>query len=188
MKTFFYSLIPMFLVCLGVFALAKSVRFQPWTKPGQEEAYKEYRNLIAIPTADPSADALPQVLCKETEFNFGVMPPFDNGTHVFKIQNTGNGRLVLKNAGTSCNCTETDLAAVVVEPGDSHDITVTWNTDKAGDFAQYTKVITNSPDIRELELWVKGHVATILDASVGSFGFGDLAGKERSPEGAAHQR
>ena len=162
----------------GVLALAKSVKFQPWTKTGQEEEYKEFRRIIALPVANADSSQLPKVECPEPDFNFGIMPPFVDGTHVFEIKNSGSGPLVLKNSGTSCNCTDSDFTAKVLAPGDKQGIPVSWNTDKSGKFAQFLKVTTNSPETPELQLWVEGNVATILDASVGSFGFGDLLANE----------
>lgn len=183
MKTFFLSLIPMTLVCFAMFGLAKSVRLKPWTRPGQENAYKEFRRISAVPTADPNAAQVPRLECHEAMFNFGIMPPFANGTHIFKVTNSGTAPLAMRSSGTSCNCTETNFTAKILQPDEMQEIEVTWDTNQAGNFAQYLKLTTNSPETPELELWVEGTVSTILDASVSALGFGDLMANEtRSQE------
>lgn len=178
MKTFFISLIPIALFGFAVFGLTRMVEFMPWTRTGQEAEYKEFRRIIAIPMAEANAARLPKVECPETEFDFGMMPPFDNGKHVFKISNTGDDQLVLKNGGKSCSCLDVELSAALLAPGETKDIEVTWNTDKPGKLAQYIKINTNSPETPELQLWVTGTVATILDASVGGFGYDSMLAEE----------
>jgi len=178
MKTFFISLIPIALFGFAVFGLTRMVKFQPWTRTGQEEEYKEFRQIIARPMADANAAKLPKVDCPLTEFDFGMMPPFDNGKHVFKISNIGDDQLVLKNGGKSCSCMDVAFAAALLAPGETKDIEVTWNTDKPGKLAQYIKINTNSPETPELQLWVTGTVATIMDASVGGFGYGSMLARE----------
>lgn len=183
MKTFFLSLIPITLVCFAFFGFTRCVRLKPWTKPGQEEAYQEFRQISAIPTVDSSAAALPKLECSEAVFNFGIMPPFANGTHIFKVTNSGTAPLAVRSSGTSCNCTETDFTAKILQPAEMQEIEVTWDTNQAGNFAQYLKLTTNSPETPELELWVEGTVSTILDASVSALEFGDLMANEtRSQE------
>lgn len=183
MKKFFLSLIPIAIFGLSVFGLTRMVKFQPWTRTGQEEEFKEFKKIISIPMADASAEQRPRVECPDTEFDFGLMPPFSEGKHTFTIRNTGDDQLVLKNGGKSCNCLDMEFAAVLLQPNESKDIVVTWNTDKAGKLAQYVKILTNSPETPELQLWVTGSVATILDASAAGFGYGSLVAKEvRSQE------
>ncbi len=58
--------------------------------------------------------------------------------------------------------------------GNSHVINVTWNTDKAGPFAQFITLRTNCPDKEEMVLWVKGTVATILNSSQGGVAIEDM--------------
>lgn len=178
MKRFFWAMIPITLFFFGVFALAKSVRFKPWTKPGQEEQYKEFRQVLAIPDPSPNAESLPEFQCDHDDFDFGSMPLGMQGEYVFTFRNNGQAPLVLRGASPSCSCMEADLTAAVVEPGSSKDITVSWRTEKFGAFAQFVKVTTNSPKQREIDLWVRGNVATILSSSRLALGFGDLVPNE----------
>ncbi len=183
MKNFFLSLIPMAVFCLAVFGLTRMVKFQPWTRTGQEAEYKEFKRIISLPIVDPNADKLPKVECLESEFDFGLMPPFADGMHTFTIRNSGDDQLVVKNGGKSCTCLDVELSAVLLKPGESKEIEVTWTADKSGKLAQYVKILTNSPETPELQLWVTGTVATILDASTAGFGFGSLVASEmRSQE------
>lgn len=183
MKTFFLSLIPIFLFALGVFAMTRMVKFQPWTKPGQEDDYKAWRQIVLLPTVEANASKQPKIECAETEFDFGIMAPFEQGAHVFSIINSGDEQLVLKNGGKSCSCLDVDLSAVLLKPGEKKDIEVRWDTDKSGKLAQYVKILTNSAETPELQLWVTGMVATILDVSVTEFSFATmLSGEVRSRE------
>ncbi len=180
MKTFFLSLIPIVLFGFSVFGLSRMVAFKPWTKTGQEEEYREFRRILAMPMVEKTAAKRPKVECN-CEYDFGLLPPFTDQSHKFVISNVGDEQLAIKQAGESCTCLNADFAAAVVAPGESKVIPVTWNTDKQGKFAQYVRIATNSPDTPELELWVTGTVGTILDCSVPAFGYeGVLAGESRT--------
>lgn len=171
MKNFFLILIPITLLGFGVVGLGQMVAFKPWTKPGQEEEFKEFKRIIALPMVEDAAAKRPKVDCQTTEYNFGLLPPFTHQNYEFVIANNGDHELVLKKGGESCTCLEADLSAALVAPGEKKTIPVSWNTDKQGKFAQFVKVVTNSPETPEVELWVTGMVATILESSVGSFGY-----------------
>ncbi len=171
MKTFLLALIPLVLLCFGVFGLTRAIEFKPWTRPGQEEAYKELVRIISIPVADLNAAKLPRVECTKQEHDFGVMPPFVDSSCKFTITNSGSDQLVLKNGKESCTCLDSDLSAVILQPGEAKEIEVTWNTDKAGDFAQFVRVLTNSPLTPELDLWVKGKVGVALGFANANFDF-----------------
>ncbi|MDX1928943.1 MAG: DUF1573 domain-containing protein [Pirellulaceae bacterium] len=178
MKNFFLALIPLALLCVGVFGLSRAVRFKPWTKPGQEAEYKELLRIISIPMADPNASKLPRAECSEQEHDFGVMEPFVDGSCKFTITNSGSDQLVLKNGKESCTCLDSDLSAATLQPGEAKEIEVTWNTDKAGDFAQFVRVLTNSPSTPELDLWVRGKVGVALGGSIASFEFSGVESSE----------
>jgi hypothetical protein len=181
MKYYLLAMIPVFLLGFGVFGLSRLVKFQPFTRPGQEEEYKEMLKVISIPTSDPNAAKLPILECLEPEYDFGVLPPFVDASYTFTIKNTGDDQLVLKNGKASCSCLDSDLSATLLQPGESKQIVVNWNTDKSGNFAQFVRVLTNSPATPEFDLWVKGRVAVALGSGNQHFDFTGLTlGEERS--------
>ncbi len=179
MKAFFFAVLAMFVFGLGVLFVARSVQLKPWTRVGQEEEYKEFRRIIAIPVADSQAAKKPKADSSEQTFDFGVMPPFTDGSHIFTVTNTGDDSLAVRKGVKSCSCMNLRFAATLIEPGASHNFDVTWNTDKPGKLAQYVRLLTNSPDTPEIDLWVTGEVATILDVSVRGIAFESMQTRER---------
>ena len=124
MKTFFLSLIPIALFGFSVFGVSRMIAFRPWTKTGQEEEYKEFRRIVAMPMVEKTAAKRPKVECS-SEYDFGLLPPFTDQSHEFVISNVGDEQLAIKQGGESCTCLDADFAAAVVAPGESKVIPVT---------------------------------------------------------------
>lgn len=163
MKNFFIIIFFGFLLSLGVLALGKTVRYKPWTKPGQEEQYKVLKELVTTPVADLAAESRPRMVIDKTEFQFGTLLPHTKQTCEFEVRNEGNAPLVVRDGGSSCKCTMADLTAVKLAPGESHKIKLTWTTKEAAPvFAQYARILTTDPDNQEFKIWVRGKVVETL--------------------------
>lgn len=76
----------------------------------------------------------------ETLHDFGDITQGDKVTHVFAFENTGTEPLVLNNVLTTCGCTAPSWPRDPIAPGQSGEITVTFNS--RGKMGMQNKIIT----------------------------------------------
>lgn len=89
----------------------------------------------------------------KTKMDFGKISQGVPKTATFNFTNTGDVPLVITNAKGSCGCTVTDFSKDPIMPGQSGNITATYNAASVG---QFTKTVTVSANTAE-----KTHVLTI---------------------------
>jgi hypothetical protein len=97
------------------------------------------------------------------EFEFGHMEVGEERSHVFTIHNEGAAPLNIENAGTTCQCTVSDMKqgeTREVLPGKSVDVTLTWKpTVQAEKFSKGADFHTNDPAHKTIALRILGMVA-----------------------------
>lgn len=88
------------------------------------------------------AQGTAQITFEKTSHNFGSFPESSpKVTCTFKFKNTGNGSLVIHQAIASCGCTVPQYPKEPIKPGESGEVTVTYNG--AGKFpGHFRKTIT----------------------------------------------
>jgi len=64
----------------------------------------------------------PRLALAKTRFDFGQVRAGRRLEALVTIQNDGNRRLIVHEAGEHCNCTAQDAAALIVEPGQSAEL------------------------------------------------------------------
>lgn len=123
--------------------------------------------LTALPTEDASVPGLTPVgnerkgpageveLSEDSSLDFGYLAFGDSGKKSWTIKNVGKGPLDLFKGSSTCTCTvatfekdpKTGVAVdkITLEPGKSHEITVTWKPKSSGAFHMQTSVETNDP-------------------------------------------
>lgn len=96
----------------------------------------------ALPT-DPAT--APRITFDATDHNFGAITDEAPVTHKFRFTNTGKGPLEMGNLTGSCGCTVPQLEKKTYAPGESGEITVTYNpANRQG--SQHTTITVNSND------------------------------------------
>jgi hypothetical protein len=101
----------------------------------------------------------PKVNFDERVFNFGEISEGQKVDHVFKITNTGKENLIIRRVRASCGCTAVTPAKTVIEPGNSTELKVEFNSrGKRGRQNKSITVITNDPDQPTTILRVTGNV------------------------------
>ncbi|MEM7314125.1 MAG: DUF1573 domain-containing protein [Planctomycetota bacterium] len=116
--------------------------------------------LLATPTS-------PLSRVPEKEFDFGVMPPDERGSHDFVVENHGVSSLTLKKSGTSCECTKVVVQDSVIPPGGRGIVTVAWTVvSKSDTFLNSAVIKTNDPKRDEIRFTIKGRVAHELSPIV----------------------
>lgn len=105
--------------------------------------------------------AMAQVITFErTEHDFGKINEADGRvTTVFSFKNEGMEPLVLSNVRASCGCTTPKWTREPIEPGQSGEITVTYNPNgRPGRFQKTITVTSNAQENGTAKLYIKGEV------------------------------
>ena len=93
----------------------------------------------------------------KTSHNFGSVPESQKVTCTFKFTNTGDNLLVIHQAIASCGCTVPKYSKEPIKPGESGEITVTYNG--AGKFpGHFKKSITIRTNAKQeiIRLYIEG--------------------------------
>ena len=151
-------LIPIAAVALGGFigaATAKARYQEPVLELAQHKALPDSAEAPVLEDAKPIV-----YLPVPTEYEFGVMAREEERSHTFKVQNIGNGPLTLKVLDTTCKCTVGALGKDNVLPGETADVTLTWQAKSyAREFRQSATIETNDQGkFREIIFSVSGQV------------------------------
>jgi Protein of unknown function (DUF1573) len=105
-------------------------------------------------------DGAPKLVVDQMEHDFGVIDPFNNVKHAFRITNIGTGTLTLKAGTTTCTaCTIAEVTKSDVPPGETAKVIVEYSPRRAkSEFQQYATVLTNDPEQTRLELKILGSI------------------------------
>ncbi|TWT86077.1 Ig-like domain-containing protein [Neorhodopirellula pilleata] len=102
---------------------------------------------------------------ESTAYDFGLVDPHSTLSKDFIVRNNGGSPLTLEVEQTTCKCTVGNLADSVLLPGQSTNVTMTWNTGfQAEKYEQKAFVRTNDPLNPTIELAVSGEVKAVLIA------------------------
>ncbi len=92
------------------------------------------------------------------DHEFGTMDLEAEGSYTFRIGNTGNAPLKLKEGPSSCQCTLSNLINDTIPPGEVGEVELKWKTEEVGEFAQGVTIWTNDPKDPAIVLRVTGEV------------------------------
>ena len=102
----------------------------------------------------------PRVKVDEYSYDFGILeknPSSEKGEHEFYIENVGNDVMSLADGGKACFCTEFTISKSSIKPGEKATILFKWDAARSGGvFNQSVRVLTNDPNMKEVNFIVKG--------------------------------
>lgn len=103
--------------------------------------------------------AKPIATFEKTEHNFGTLKEeVGSVSYVFKVTNTGDKALLLKDVKTSCGCTTPEWSKQPIAPGKTGSVTVTYSTiNRPGPFDKTITIKTNTAE-GSVILHIKGSV------------------------------
>lgn len=106
-------------------------------------------------TDNPNA---PEFSFEQTTHDFGTLEEGPKVTHVFTFVNTGKEPLLITSARASCGCTVPQKPEKPILPGETGEITVTYNT--KGRPGKFNKNITITSNAKQstFVLKIKGEV------------------------------
>lgn len=100
----------------------------------------------------------PQISFEDTTHDYGEIELGSDGAYEFVFTNTGNEPLILSKPRSSCGCTVPSWPKEPILPGESNNIKVTYNTNKAGNFNKTVTVYSNAKGNSTVVLRIKGKV------------------------------
>jgi len=140
-------------LCIGAIALllglASSVMAQTTPAPAPQ---------VAAP-----AGAQPKLETDTTVWDFGEKWSGEPAETTLTLRNTGSAPLHVDKIKTSCGCTAAKMDTQVLQPGQSEQVRVTYNTKKQTEnVSQTIHVFSDDPDNSDLTVSVRGHVKPLV--------------------------
>ncbi len=112
----------------------------------------------------------PVITFEKTDHDFGKINEADGRvTTIFTFKNEGMAPLVLSNVRASCGCTTPTWTKTPIEPGQTGDITVTYNPNGRPGRFQKTITITSNASEPTKKLTIRGEVIPKTQQSVNRF-------------------
>jgi len=106
----------------------------------------------------------PRILVSEEEWDFGKVIQGEKPTHIFIVKNEGEGDLIIERLKESCACIEVSISTTRLQPGESAELKVTYDTtDYAGKDEKHIHIYSNDPQVPEkrINLYVETEVFQI---------------------------
>jgi hypothetical protein len=103
-------------------------------------------------------DSKPDMALDKVKHDFGKIPQGKPAAHSFKITNTGDAPLVIKDVRPSCGCTTPKWPKKPIAPGESAEIKAVYDAKSTGAFQKSIVVDTNVPFSESKKLTISGVV------------------------------
>ncbi len=150
----------------GIFALGGVVYIFRYSDYATDEspAPKPTLTLFDAPEIAPEGP-YPAAETESTVHDFGVAEIGSKGEHTFVVRNTGEAplELVANQGDSTCQCTVGTLGEAVVQPGESTEVTLSWEIKSRGDYFEHSANIrTNDPERTILKFFVRGHIGKTI--------------------------
>ena len=78
--------------------------------------------------SDKEAKNMPVITFDQTTYDFGEVIEGERLTYAFKFKNTGKSNLIIYSSEATCGCTTSQPPKAPVRPGESGEITVTFDS------------------------------------------------------------
>ncbi|HLT32337.1 MAG TPA: DUF1573 domain-containing protein [Aquaticitalea sp.] len=91
------------------------------------------------------------------ELDYGTIAQDADGVRVFKFTNSGNAPIVITGAKGSCGCTVPTYSKNVIQPGETGEIQVKYDTHRLGAFTKTVTLTSNASEPKKV-LRIKGEV------------------------------
>jgi hypothetical protein len=98
-----------------------------------------------------------KIQLKSDTVDYGEIEKGSDGVRVFEFTNTGDAPLVISKVSSSCGCTIPKKPEAPIQPGESGEIQVKYDTNRVGPIRKAITVISNA-DTPTMILKIKGTV------------------------------
>ena len=97
---------------------------------------------------------------KSDTVDYGEIEKGSDGVRVFEFTNTGDAPLVISKVSSSCGCTIPKKPEAPIQPGETGEIQVKYDTNRVGPIRKAITVISNA-DTPTIILKIKGTVTGV---------------------------
>jgi hypothetical protein len=97
---------------------------------------------------------------KSETVDYGEIERGSDGVRVFEFTNTGNAPLVISKVSSSCGCTIPKKPEAPIQPGETGEIQVKYDTNRVGPIRKAVTVISNADTPTKI-LKIKGTVKAV---------------------------
>lgn len=138
---------------------------------GQQAPFQAGQDPNKLRPADPAkvpiaADAprlaLPELVEKDYNWDFGSISPNEPAEKVFKLKNVGNKDLKISNVTSSCGCTAALVSENTIPAGQEAQLRVTYdprvNKDKNAPITRYIDILSNDPAADQVRFTITAFV------------------------------
>jgi hypothetical protein len=112
--------------------------------------------LLFVVGCTANAESPGQIELDSAEFDFGTVPNDKLASQVFQVRNAGRGTLEILGLSTSCGCTTAEIDDHRLAPGETSDLTVTYDPQAhdgaTGEFMRIVYIRSDDPDRAETTL------------------------------------
>ncbi len=102
-------------------------------------------NLIMEP--EYSVSAFAKIAMLVDEHDFGTIEKGVPVSYTFEFENEGDAPLIVSNVKTSCGCTASSYTKEAILPGQTGEVTATYNAAKEGHFNKSLTLSSNGGDV-----------------------------------------
>ena len=117
-------------------------------------AFASAQAVVAEPAKAVSG---PVMTFEKMDIDYGTIAQGADPLRRFKFKNTGTEQLVIKDARGSCGCTVPSYKKEPIQPGETGEIEVRYDTQRIGDFQKSITINTNEGDQARV-LMIRGKV------------------------------
>jgi hypothetical protein len=125
----------------------------------------------------PLADSppFPTAAIQERVYRFGTMEVGDERKHAFRIENRGQGPLLVGRGPTQCKCTITKLSNGTIPPGGFAEVEIVWKPlEFTESFTKAAIIYTNDPEAPAIDFAVVGRVVPKVQVLPLSWNAGEI--------------
>ena len=106
----------------------------------------------------PNVESAIKLKTGETTIDLGQIKYDSREVVTFTIENTLDRSIVIRNISTSCSCTTTNIDDLVISPGETYPIKVTYHANRKGDNTKVISVHFVDSSISSINFFIKSNV------------------------------
>ncbi|MDR2563554.1 MAG: DUF1573 domain-containing protein [Prevotellaceae bacterium] len=105
-----------------------------------------------------TAEQAPVIQINNYSHNFNTINKGDKVTGLFEVSNTGKSDLIIRKITNDCPCVQSKISATTIKPGAKATLELQLTAGESGDKYYNTTLTTNSPQNRQISLFMMGTV------------------------------
>jgi hypothetical protein len=144
--------------------------------PDDKQFLDEHGAASIVPNALPGAQSV--LRCKPFRIDFGDVPIDDSRSQTIAVENPGSTPVKILEAQPSCGCVSAKLELMLIEPGKSVPLTVTFRASGARPAGLTLMLATDEPGHPRLVIPIEGRTRQEFTIEPGLLKFGKLHKKE----------